>query len=137
MKFVEKNVLISESDAKEIYGFNTFVLHGQFVIMLFSNYSMNKYLIPFASGCKIRRRHLYAGVIPNQNKCPEYDTKLSNSEAPVLELWRMGSTPSLPLLPSPLWPGVAVTVRVPSIAKIKRFNHSLYMKPFNCVQTND
>ena len=36
------------------------------------------------------------------NWCPRYDTKLSDGEASVLELWEIGSTPSLPLLPSPL-----------------------------------
>ena len=31
----------------------------------------------------------------------------SDGEVPVmLELWGMWSTPSFPLLPSPLWPGV-------------------------------
>ena len=38
------------------------------------------------------------------NECPEYDIKQSDEEAPVmLELW---STPSLLLLPGPLWPRV-------------------------------
>ena len=42
-----------------------------------------------------------------------YDTKQSDDEAPVmLELWGMWSTPSLPLLPGPLWPGVVVPDRV-------------------------
>ena len=41
------------------------------------------------------------------NKCPGYDTKQSDGEVPaVLELWGMRSTPSLPSLPGPLWPGV-------------------------------
>ena len=32
-------------------------------------------------------------------------TKQSDGEVPVmLELWEMQSTPSLPLLPGPLWP---------------------------------
>ena len=36
-----------------------------------------------------------------------YDTKQSDGEVPVmLELWGMGSTPSLPSLPGPLWPGI-------------------------------
>ena len=36
------------------------------------------------------------------NECPGYDTKQSDSEAPViLELWGMLSTPSLPSLPGP------------------------------------
>ena len=33
------------------------------------------------------------------DKCPGYDTKLSDSGAPVLEFWEMWSTPLLPLLP--------------------------------------
>ena len=41
------------------------------------------------------------------NECSGYDTKQSDGEVPaVLELWGMWSTPSLPLLPGPLWPGV-------------------------------
>ena len=44
---------------------------------------------------------------PHSNECPEYDTKQSNGEVPVmLELWEMRNIPSLPLLPGPLWPGV-------------------------------
>ena len=41
----------------------------------------------------------------------------------MLELWRMRSTPSLPLFPDQLWPGVVVLVRVPSIGQIELFNH--------------
>ena len=38
-----------------------------------------------------------------------YDTKQSDGEVPVmLEFWRMRSTPSLPLLPGPLWTGVVL-----------------------------
>ena len=44
------------------------------------------------------------------NKCPEYDTKQSDGEAPVmLELWGMQNTLSLPSLPGSLWPGVVET----------------------------
>ena len=39
--------------------------------------------------------------------CPGYDIKQSDGEAPVmLEHWGMRSTPLLPLLPGPLWPGM-------------------------------
>ena len=42
-----------------------------------------------------------------------YDTKQSDSEASVmLEIWEIWSTPSLPLLPGPLWPGVVAPVSV-------------------------
>ena len=38
---------------------------------------------------------------------PGYDTKQSDGEIPVvLGLWGMWSTPSLLLLPGPLWPGM-------------------------------
>ena len=46
------------------------------------------------------------------NECPGYDTKQSDGEVPViLGLWGIRSTPSLPLLPGPLWPGVAAPDR--------------------------
>ena len=50
-------------------------------------------------------------------------------------LWRMGSTPSLPLCPNSLWP--EVTVRVPPMGWIEIFNHLLHLKPINCGQTNE
>ena len=36
------------------------------------------------------------------NGCPGYDIKPSDGEAPALKIWEMWSTPSLPLIPSPL-----------------------------------
>ena len=58
---------------------------------------------PVSWGCRIHRLLLCSGVPPT-NECPGYDTKQSDSEVPVmLELWGMQSTPSLPLLPGPLW----------------------------------
>ena len=50
---------------------------------------------------------------PPPNKYPGYKTKLSDGEAPVLELWKTWSTPLLCLLLSPLSSGVVVPVRVP------------------------
>ena len=35
------------------------------------------------------------------------------------ELWEMQSTPSLPLLPGPIWPGVVAPDRPPFMAQIK------------------
>ena len=47
------------------------------------------------------------------NECPEYDTKWSDGEVQVmLELWGMRSTPSLPLVPGPLWHGEVTPDRV-------------------------
>ena len=71
------------------------------------------------------------------NKCPGYDPKPSDGEAPVLKLWGMWSAPSLPLLPGPFWLGVAGPVMVLSMDQIELFNYLLYLKPFNCVQIND
>ena len=56
-------------------------------------------------GCRTHRLHLCRGVRPPPNECPDYDTKQSDGEVPVmLELWGMQSTPLLPLLPGPLLP---------------------------------
>ena len=53
---------------------------------------------------------------PPPNECPGYDTKESDGEVPaVLELWGMRSTPSLPSLPGPLWPGVVAPDRALSM----------------------
>ncbi len=40
----------------------------------------------------------------------------------MLELWGMQSTPSLPLLPGPLWPGAVAPDRVLSIGEIELFD---------------
>ena len=54
------------------------------------------------------------------NECPGYDTKQSDGELPVMvELWGMQSTPLLPLLPSPLWPGVIAPDWVLSMNQIE------------------
>ena len=46
------------------------------------------------------------------NKCSGYDSNQSDGDVEVmLELWRMWSTPSLPLLPGPLWPKVVALVK--------------------------
>ena len=50
------------------------------------------------------------------NECPRYDTKQSDGEVPaVLEHWGMRSTPSLPSLSGPLWPGVVAPDRALSM----------------------
>ena len=70
-------------------------------------------LCPVGWGCRIHRLLLCRGVrLPNE--CPRYDTKQSDGEVPViLELWRMRSTPLLPSLPGPLWPGVVAPDKAP------------------------
>ena len=66
------------------------------------------------------------------NGCFGYNTKVSDGEAPVLNLWLMWSTPSLPLLQCPFWPELVVLVRVPSMSQTELFNHLLCFEPFNC-----
>ena len=46
----------------------------------------------------------------------------SDSEAPVLEIWRVWCTSSL-LLPGPLWPELLVALRVPSMVQIELFKN--------------
>ena len=54
------------------------------------------------------------------NECPAYDTKQFHSEVLVmLEFGGMWSTPSLPLLPGPLWPRVVAPDRVLSRGQIE------------------
>ena len=57
---------------------------------------------------------------PFPNECPEYDTKQSGGEVPVmLELWGMRSTSSLQSIPGPLRPGVVAPDRVLSMGQIE------------------
>ena len=46
---------------------------------------------------------LQMGETPT-NECPGYDTKRYDDEASDTGVWGMRSTPSLTLLPGPLWP---------------------------------
>ena len=58
--------------------------------------------------------------IHSHKECPAYDTKQSDCEARVmLELWEMQSTPSLPSLPGPFWPGAVAPDRVISMGQIE------------------
>ena len=77
--------------------------------------------------------HLYRGVRPPpSNECPDNDTKQSDGEAPViLGFWGMQSTPSLPWLPGPLWPGVVVPDKGP-IYGLNRAKLHTYAK-LNCL----
>ena len=55
-------------------------------------------------------------------ECPGYDTIQSDGEAPVvLEIRGMWSTPSLPSLTGPFWPGVVAPDRVLSMGQIRLF----------------
>ena len=74
------------------------------------------FVCPVGWGCRIHWLHLCRGVRPGPNECPGYDTKQSDGEvSAVLELWGVRSTPSLPSLPGPLWPGVVAPDRALSM----------------------
>ena len=82
--------------------------------------ALDKYIAQLAGGVwNIPIASLQRGKIP-PNECPEYDTKKSVARVPVmLEFWGMWSTPSLPLLPGPLWPRVVASDRVLSMGQIE------------------
>ena len=82
---------------------------------------------PVGWGSRIHRLIFYRGVRP-PNECPESDTKQSNGETPVM-LWGMRSTPLLPSLPGPLWPGVVAPDSVLYICQIEQF---LVLKLYLC-----
>ena len=68
----------------------------------------------------LRGELIFCGGVRPPKKCPRYDTKQSDGEIPVmLELWGMGSPPSLPSLPGPLQPGVLANDRVLSLGQIE------------------
>ena len=64
--------------------------------------------------------YIFAEGQDSPYKCSGYDTKQSDSEAPVmLELWGMQSTPTLPSLPGLLWSEVVAPDRVLSMDQIE------------------
>ena len=73
---------------------------------------------PVGWGCRMHRLPLFRRVRPPSpaNGCPGYNTKQSDGEvAVIVELWGMRSTPSLPVLPDPLWVGVVAPDRALSM----------------------
>ena len=69
------------------------------------------------------------------NEYTGYDTKLSNGEAPVLEVWRMWRISSLPLLQGPLCLGAVGLDRVPSMGLIELFNHLTVYKEMSDIKS--
>ena len=68
----------------------------------------------------IRVWTILAGKWSQSIKSPGYDIKPSNGEALALEIWEMGSTPSLPLLSGSLRLGVVAPDRVLSKSQIEQ-----------------
>ena len=95
---------------------NNFYIHSMWIYVTFPIYVS---LVSW--GCRIHQQHLWIGErqLPS-NKCLGYDIKQSDGEAPDLEIWRMWSTPSLPLLLGSLWPRVVTPDRVLSMGQIEQ-----------------
>ena len=63
------------------------------------------------------------GLVQYCSQHSVHDTKQFDGEGPVMfVLWGMQSTPSLPSLPGPLWPGVVVPDRVLFTGQIELFD---------------
>ena len=91
---------------------------------VWASFSITKKPNQFAHSAPIAS--LQRGKTP-ANEFPWYDTKQSNGEVLVmLELWGMWSTPSLPLLPGPLWPGMVASDKGP-IYGLNRTNYILML----------
>ena len=88
-------------------------------------------------GRKIHRLNLCRGVKHPHQRVPRIYTKSAVGKALVLQLWKLRSTPSYPLLPGRLWFEIVVAVRVLSIDQIELFNYFLFLKLFICVESND
>ena len=73
-----------------------------------------RYHCPVGWGCRIHWLLLGRGVRPPPQWVSCYDAKQSDGEVPVmLELWGRRSTPLLPSLLGPLWPGVVAPDKGP------------------------
>ena len=76
--------------------------------MLYNNYSLENHIAQSAGA--VEYTNCFSAEGKTSNECPGYETKQTDGEVPVmLGLWGMWSTPWLPLLPCPLWPGVALS----------------------------
>ena len=84
---------------------------------------------PVGWGCRIYRLHICREIRPLPTSVLDMTLHLLMGK---LQIW---SIPSLPLLPGPLWSGVAIPVRATSMDQTELLNHLLYSQPFNCLKT--
>ena len=112
-KFLIKKSFPLLRNVKKILEMSLKFVNPIFVYMIGQFYLV---VCPVGWGCRIHRLLLCRGVRPPPNECSGYGTKQSDGEVPaVRELWGMRSTPSLPLLPGPLWPSVIASDRALSM----------------------
>ena len=90
----------------------------QFISRLIRAKKLQNPFSPVGLGYRIHRLFLCRGVRPLSNRC----TKQSDVQPPVtLEFQRMQSTPSLPLLPAPLWPRCVMVKTLDSGIVVREF----------------
>ena len=77
--------------------------------------------------CRIHRMHPCRRLTPPQKEMrPRFDIRSSDGEAPILELWEMWKTASIPLLAGSLSSGVLVPVRVPPMGQLELCDEELF-----------
>ena len=81
---------------------------------------------PVSWVCWITEPLLRREVRPS-SECHRYDTKSTNVEAPVLDLWRLCITHLLPSLPDQFWPELVVAFTFLSVDQIKCLTISLHV----------
>ena len=104
-------ILFQESKRKWLK--DRWIIHIWYQVALTGQFLNSVTIHPYHPSCPSLQRG-------KSFECPVYDTKQSDGEAPLmLKLWRMWSTPLLPLLPGPLCPGVIALDRVLSMGQIE------------------
>ena len=85
-------------------------------------------------GCRIHWLNLCRGVRPPPPRSVlDITLKPSNGQAPAVEIWRMGSSPSLLLFPGSHWPRVVTPDRVLSMGQIEQNMCANKWLMLNCV----
>ena len=75
---------------------------------------------PIGWGNRIHRLHPCRRIRSPPNECPRYDTKQSDGEASAIpDFGGIQITPSLPSLPSSIWPEELAPDRILSMGQIK------------------
>ena len=90
----KRSLRIALNDSRQLYFFYFGIIAYHCFILVFI-----LFLAQSVGVCNTLTASLQSGKMPPTHKCPGYDTKQSDGEAPVmLELWGMQSTHSLPSL---------------------------------------
>ena len=100
-------------------------IKAMYNVDMYDNYLQQLNVVSKSSRLRLQNTQTVSlrGKSPPQNECAGYDTKLSDIEAPVLELKRVRSIPSVPLLPGSLYTAVVASDRIPSKGQIELFNY--------------